>query len=134
MEDNVKNIKIYNPEKYKGNEYEKVEKNIYKTKDNFLHGDCYVTSLCFEQEPEFGEGEDSSDISQYPLEDILDKFLVAVEDFYEDKNDGNSNICYLEFSGTEIHNIKDLIDIVGKHVYNEVYLKNEKEYVKLVIE
>lgn len=91
----MKNIKIYNAEKYKykENEYEKVEENIYKTKDNFLHGD-----------------------------------------FYEDKNDGKSNICYLEFSGTEIHNIKDLINIVGKHVYNEIYLKSDKEYVKLVIE
>lgn len=48
-----------------------------------------MTSLSFEQEPEYGEGESSADISQYPLEDILDRYYVAVEDFYGEINDGS---------------------------------------------
>lgn len=73
-------------------------------------------SLTFEQEPELGEGENSRHISQYPLKDILDKYFVAVEDFYEDINDGSSNACVLEFSGMSIEDVESLKEIVGKHV------------------
>lgn len=79
--------------------------------------DTYVTSLSFEQEVELGEGRNSSDISQYPLEDILDKYFVAVNDFYTELNDGSSNICVLEFSGSEKTDIEKLMEIVGKHVF-----------------
>lgn len=130
----MKNIKFYTSEKYNGIEYKRVEEHIYKTKDNFLCQDCYVTSLCFEQEPELGEGTNSSNISQYPLEDILDRFYVAVEDFYESLNDGRSNTCVLEFSGESIDNLRGLISIVGKHVYNQKFVKDGKVYVNLVIE
>ena len=33
---------------------------------------------------QFQEGVDSSDISQYPLEDILDKYCCYISDFYEE--------------------------------------------------
>ncbi len=37
--------------------YEKVAEHIYRTEDDFLGGDMYVTSLKFEQEPELSEGD-----------------------------------------------------------------------------
>lgn len=115
----MKNIKFYDSPKYKTDKYTKVGEHIYKTYDDLLKTYCYVTSLSFEQEANLGEGKNSKNISQYPLEDILDKYMVAIEDFYEELNDGNSNICTLEFSGTDIKYIENLINIVGCHVHNK---------------
>lgn len=130
----MKNIQIYKAEKYNSDDYVEVKANIYKTFDSFMNAESYVTSLSFEQEPEFEEGADSGDISQYPLEDVLDKFYVAVEDFYTELNDGSSNTCYLEFSGAGIEDIENLLQIVGKHVYNRAEERDGKTYIKLVIE
>ena len=130
----MKNIRIYTAEKYNSDEYVEVKANIYKTYDSFMNQDAYVTSLSFEQEPEYDEGTDSSDISQYPLEDLLDKYYVAVEDYYEDLNDGSSNTCYLEFSGADLEDIENLLQIVGKHVYNRDEESDGETYVKLIIE
>lgn len=72
----MKNIDFYEPKKYEdSSKYEKVAEHIYRTEDTFLGGDMYVTSLKFEQEPEFDEGDSPSNISQYPLEDILTSIL-----------------------------------------------------------
>ena len=76
----MKNIQIYNADKYLTSAYEKVEENIYKGRNPYYRGssweseEMYVTSLTFEQEPSLGEGETPDDISQYPLEDILERF------------------------------------------------------------
>ena len=130
----MKNIQIYTAEKYNTSEYVEVKSNIYKTHDSFMDQDAYVTTLSFEQEPEYEEGSDSSDISQYPLEDVLDKYYVAVSDFYEDLNDGSSNTCYLELSGESLEDIENLLEIVGKHVYNKEEESDGKTYIKLIIE
>ena len=130
----MKNIQVYKAEKYDSDDYVEVKANIYKTFDSFMNAESYVTSLSFEQEPELEEGADSRDISQYPLEDVLDKFYVAVEDFYTELNDGSSNTCYLEFSGAGIEDIENLLQIVGKHVYNRAEERDGKTYIKLVIE
>ena len=130
----MKNIKIYRAEKYDSDKYEEIKENIYKTYDSFLNQDAYVTSLSFEQEPEYEEGSDSGNISQYPLEDILDKFYVAVEDFYTELNDGSSNVCYLEFTGSSVEDIEKLLQIAGKHVYNGNVEKDGKTYITLLIE
>ena len=116
----MKNIQIFTPDKYKTDEYEEIEENIYlrKAGTKFVH-EAWVTSLSFEQEPELGEGNDSSFISQYPLEDLLDHFNVAVEDFYETENATSGKTCYLEFFGGDPDEIRDLLTIVGKHVYNK---------------
>ena len=94
----------------------------------------YVTSLSFEQEPELGEGDSPRYISQYPLEDILDKYLVVAEDFYEKENEESFTTCYQEFSGKNIENVRELLEIVGKHVYNKEIEKDGEVYVDLVIE
>lgn len=124
----MKNISHYIASKYSNNLYEEIEPYIYK------RDDMYVSTMSFQQEPELGEGSDASMISQYPLEDILDKFYVHIADFYKAENISGSEICYLEFASTDIEDIRKLHTIVGKHVYNQNYLEDGKEYVRLVIE
>lgn len=120
----MKNIKNYNAEKYNDNKYEKINEGIYKI------GDEYVTSLSFEQEIEYNEGENPKYISQYPLEDLLDRFHVYVSDFYDELNHTNEKECYQEFASSKLENIENLRNIIGKHVYNLL----ENESYKLIIE
>jgi hypothetical protein len=124
----MKNIKIYDAPKYSMYEYEKIKPHIYKKNDIF------VTSISFEQEPDYDEGENATQISQYPLEDILDKFNVYVSDFYKDINVASSKTCYLELAGTNIDRLEEAITIVGKHIYNMIVTKDGNEYVSLIVE
>lgn len=126
----MKNICIYSPEKYQTSSYVQVSENIYKTCDASTKEDYYVTSLSFMQEPEFDEGTSPNNISQYPLEDVLDKFSVSVSDFYENENSKSDSLCYLEFRGSDIKNIQSLLKIVGKHVYN----KADGGFIRLAVE
>ncbi len=138
----MKNITSYDADKYgASNFYELIESGIYKH-DKLADGQEngwdrqhngknaiademitklqpieYVTSFIFEQEPEFGEGKSPLDISQFPLEDILDHFGVYVSDFYYDLNGSSQKECYQEFGSSKIDNLKELRKIIGKHVY-----------------
>lgn len=78
----------------------------------------FVTSLSFIQEPELREGKNASDISQYPLEDILDEYSCWISDFYEDLNTAAIDTCRLEFASSDIEDIQKLREIIGKHVFN----------------
>ena len=100
----------------------------------YTDGEQYYIGLSFEQEPELEEGSSSADISQYPLEDILDEFYVYVSDFCEDFNSQGNAECRLVLAGDDIGDLVKLKSIIGKHVYNAVVQDNGKEYVKLVIE
>lgn len=124
----MKNIKDYNAKKYK--DYTQVENGIYLNEIEKI----YVTSLSFEQEPEYGEGEFADDISQNPLEDILDEFGCYISDYYDDLNIYESKECYYEFASFQKEDIEKLRSIIGKHVYNVEYEKDGKIYIKLVIE
>ncbi len=85
----------------------------------------------FEQEPQYGENETfDSNISEYPMEDILDKFNCMCLDMYEDENASDKSNSYIEFASSDIEDIRTIIDIVGKHVYNQ----EDRDYIKLVIE
>ena len=128
----MKNIENYDAEKYLNQEYHKIEEGVYE----YVQADetLYVTSLSFVQEPEYEEGENAGEISQYPLQDVLDKFYCHVSDFYEGLNTSDSEICYLEFAAMDIEDIQNLRSIIGKHVYNKDYEKDGNVYVKLVIE
>ena len=117
---NINIIAIQNPS------LKELDGNIYTDGEQFFVG------LCFEQEPEYGEGTNSSDISQYPLEDILDKYSVSVSDFCEEHNSQKTKLCKLIFSSNDINNIKKLKSIIGKHVYNNA--SGEEEAVDLFIE
>ena len=100
-----------------------------------IEPDYYVTSLSFEQEPEHGEGTSPKLISQYPLEDILDKFSVHISDFYKKENDKSDALCYQEFASPNIREIKKLREIIGKRVYNKKYIREDgRTYIKLAVE
>lgn len=133
----MKNIKNYDSPKYKKSgvikksNYELIEDGVYKIKEGKAYK--YVTSLSFVQEPKYGEGQDPSDISQYPLEDILDKYYCYISDFYDDINSHSKKECYLEFAADSKEDIIRLREIIGKHIYNEEVKENNKVVVKLVI-
>ena len=94
--------------------------------------EIYVTSLVFVQEPEFGENEPNSKmISQYPLEDILEKFGCYCTDFFEKENEEDKENSYQEFASKDIEDIRNLLSIIGKHVYNK---KTNDGKIVLVIE
>ena len=125
----MKNIQsCTNLEKYSDSDYTLVSDGIYS------HQGEYVTALSFEQEPEFGEGRNASEISQYPLEDLLDRFLVYVSDFFEEYNVPETETCLLEFSGDSEEDIAGLRSIIGRHVYNRECSSDGKISVDLIIE
>ena len=93
--------------------------------------EIFVTSIVFEAEPEYDENEPSdSMISQYPLEDILDKYFLYVNDDYIEENAGDPVNSYVEFASEDIEDIRSALEILGKHVYNF----EENGYIKLKIE
>lgn len=51
-------------------------------------------------------------------------------DFYKEENEKDLINAYQEFASKEIENIRNLIKITGKHVYN----KEENGNIKLIIE
>ncbi len=120
----MRNIRNYKADKYNTTLFIEAEPDIYKCDSGF------VTSLCFEQEPEYQEGTSAAMISQYPLEDILDKYFVYVSDFFEELNVPESRICYLEFCSDDLDDIRQLRSIIGKHVYN----KESEGAVVLIVE
>ena len=124
----MKNISAFKASKYITKDYELLEDDIYRC------GDVCVITLQFQQEPEMDEGTSSADISQYPLEDILDRFNVHISDFYDSENKCAKVKCRLEFASRKIENIRNLKSIIGKRVYNKVVTKNGDDFVELVIE
>ncbi len=120
----MRNIKNYKAEKYNTALYTEAEPDIYTCDSGF------VTSLCFEQEPEHEEGASAAEISQYPLEDILDKYYVYISDYFEELNIQESRICCLEFCSDNIDDVRQLRSIIGKHVYN----KESGGVVHLIVE
>ena len=136
----MKEIKNFKAEKYKRKGFPFLKKSAYKEiaqgiyAYNKKNAVIYVTSLSFAQEPEYEEGEYADDISQYPLEDILENYSCYVSDLYHELNVTGSEVCYLEFASPDIEDIKNLRTIIGKHVYNRNVEENGEIYVELVVE
>ncbi len=124
----MKDIRIFDAEKYRDSAYTRVEDGIYEQDGE------YFCSLSFVQEPAYGEGKSAADIAQYPLEDILDRYFAYVSDFYEEKNTADSEICYLELGAGDVDDIRGLLEIVGRHVYYKSVFQDGRELQKLVIE
>lgn len=124
----MKNINSFNLNSLNNCNLKKVDESIY------TNGEEYFLGLSFEQEPEFDEGSSSAEISQYPLEDILDKFGVSVYDFCEDENSNDIIQCKLVFSSKSVDRIKALKTIIGRHVYNFSIEDQGEEYIDLIIE
>lgn len=120
----MKNISAIHLEKYKKlSDFELIEDGIYKD----LHDQDdtkYRIAISYELE--------NNEDSQYPLEDILDKFFLYVSDFLEE--DTNlSNLKKVELGG-ELDDIRAVKEIIGKRVYNREYEEGGNKYVELVIE
>lgn len=136
----MKNFKNYKSEKYGKADYQEIEEGIYKTKIRSTlsnrHLDVYVTSLSFEMEPErFGEEAASpSNLTQAPIEGILDEFNLFVTDFYEQLNRTSETICYQEFGSFNLQDIQKLRTLIGKRFYALPYIEDGEEYYDMVIE
>lgn len=59
-------------------------------------------------------GEDS----QYPVEDILDQYLVNCTDMLEEKIIDGKHIYIFEVKGDSLQNINKVAGLIGKRVFN----------------
>lgn len=128
------------PEKYGQANYQEIEEGIYKTKSPYgsMEKDIFVTSLSFEMEPECYGEEDASprNLTQVPIEGILDEFMLFVTDFYEELNEMSEKTCYQEFGSFDLSDIQKLRTLIGKRFYAMPYIdeKNGEEYYNMVTE
>lgn len=137
----MKNFRNYTPEKYSGSDFQMVEEGIYRTKCPYprIHkGEIFVTSLSFEMEPECYGEEDASprNLTQVPIEGLLDEFSLFVTDFYEQLNEASETVCYQEFGSFNLSDIQKLRTLIGKRFYAAPYIDEEdgEEYYNMVIE
>lgn len=120
----MKNFKVIKVEKLKDiSNFKLIEKDIYNDlKDN---GGFATHRIALSMELE--EGEDT----QYPLEDILDEYLVHIEEFLTSDKDTVQKYIF----GGDLEDIQNLKSIIGKRVYNEEFVDEEGQTrVKLIIE
>nr|WP_305137297.1 hypothetical protein [uncultured Schaedlerella sp.] len=137
----MKNFKNYAPEKYATSDFQKIEDGIYKTKNPYGNvldhdTDVFVTSLSFEMEPDCYGEEDASprNLTQVPIEGILDEFGLFVTDFYDQLNETSETICYQEFGSFDLADIQKLRTLIGKRFYAVPYIENGEEYYNMVVE
>lgn len=133
----MKNFQNFTPQKYMTSDFQKISDGIYKTKSPYDSNDIFVTSLTFEMEPEcYGEENASpSNLTQIPIEGILDEFNLFVTDFYEQLNQSSEIICYQEFGSPDLEDIKNLRTLIGKRFYAAPYTGEDgEEYYNMVIE
>ena len=133
----MKNFQNFTPEKYITSDFQKISDGIYKTKSPYGSEDIFVTSLTFEMEPECYGEEDASprNITQVPIEGILDEFNLFVTDFYEQLNENSETTCYQEFGSLDLEDIKKLRTLIGKRFYAVPYTDEDgEEYYNMVIE
>lgn len=108
--------------------YQEVVDGIYQI------GEQFVTTLSFELEPELGEGANASEVSQYPLEDLLDYFGVYISDFYPERNTSDSLRVYLQFASFERSAIERLRGLINQRVYHCLVERDGHDVLELVIE
>lgn len=133
----MKNFQNFTPQKYMTSDFQKISDGIYKTKSPYDSNDIFVTSLTFEMEPEcYGEENASpSNLTQIPIEGILDEFNLFVTDFYDQLNQSSEIICYQEFGSLDLEDIKNLRTLIGKRFYAVPYTGEDgEEYYNMVIE
>ncbi|WP_350287293.1 hypothetical protein [uncultured Croceitalea sp.] len=123
----MKNISFAKNVKYDDHsKYRFIENGIYEDL-NDDSGQKYRMTVSYELE--FDETN-----NQYPLEDILDRYLMHVSDFLKSENGPSSNRYVLELAGY-LDKMKEAKEIIGKRVFNrEIKSKDGKIRVGLVIE
>lgn len=134
----MKNFKNYTPEKYAKSDFQEIEEGIYKTKSPYSisNKEVFVKSLTFEMEPDCYGEEDASpkNLTQVPIEGLLDEFNLFVTDFYEQLNETSEITCYQEFGSFELTDIQKLRTLIGKRFYAVPYIEEGEEYYKMVTE
>lgn len=111
---------LSNPEKF-----ELIEDGIYRDL-NDSDGECHRIALSYKLENNEG---------QYPLEDILDKYFLFVTDFINSREKTNPGDTVHILLGGMLDDIQKVKKLLGKHVYNEEYTKEDgKVYSKLIVE
>ena len=123
----MKNISLEKCLKYENaNQFKHIENGIYQDlddKEDFNHRMTISYEL---------ESDDTN--NQYPLEDILDKYLLHVSDFLETENKKDSNKLKLELGG-DLRGITNAKEIIGKKVFNRDFIGSDGQVrVKLIIE
>ncbi|WP_051575583.1 hypothetical protein [Aquimarina atlantica] len=123
----MKNIILVKLKKYENQKrYKQVEDGIYLDL-NDEHEAKYRMTLSYELQSDETN-------NQYPLEDILDKYLMHVSDFLESKNKPNSNKFIFEFGGY-LDKMIEAKEIIGKKVFNRDFRAEDGQIrVELVIE
>src|SRR5680860_382494 len=110
----MKNFRIIELEKLKDvSNFQFVEEGIY----NDLNDDGGFATYRIAMAADLEDGEDT----QYPLEDILDEYLVHVEEFLN--NDENNSLKYI--FGGELDDVQNFKSIIGKKVCNEEFVDEE---------
>ena len=123
----MKNITLEKCKKYENTgQYELVENGIYrdlKDEDDAK----YRMTISYELESNETNG-------QYPLEDILDKYLMFVNDFLESENLPNTNKYKIELGGY-LDEMKTAKEIIGKKVFNREFKAEDGQImIELIIE
>lgn len=102
---------------------------IYKDVTGGVGGRMGIASdpvYCVTLYAELEENEDT----QYPLEDILDKYYVNCTEVMEEKEEDGKRIFIFEVEGDDEESIKTIAGFVGKRVYNY----QDGGYIKFGIE
>ncbi len=127
----MKIIKALKLDKYNDSaRYTPYEGFIYKDATGGVGGKMGITSGSVYCVTLYAELEDDEEDTQYPLEDLLDKYLVNCTEVMEEKEEAGKRIFIFEIEGTDENSVKQIADLVGKRVYNY----EDGDYVKLGIE
>lgn len=119
----MKNFRTIELEKFNDiSNFQPIEESIY----NDLRDDGGFATYRIAMAMELEEGEDS----QYPLEDILDNYLVHVEECLDSEG---STVKYI--FGGELDDIQNFKSILGKRAYNKEFIDEDGQTrVMLTIE
>lgn len=126
----MKIIKALNLDKYCDPErYAQHDGFIFRDATGGVGGEMGITSgpvYCATLYAELEAGEDT----QYPLEDVLDKYYVNCTEVIEEKEEAGKRILIFEVEGENEDSVRTIAGFVGKRVYNY----QEGGYIKLGIE
>ena len=110
--DVMNNIQLETCRKYEDtNRYKFIENGIYEDLED-TDAAKYRMVMSYELE--------TTEDKQYPLEDILEEYLIHVSDPLEDENDVDSVKFKFEFGG-ELEDLKNAQHIIGKKVFNREF-------------
>lgn len=120
----MKNFRIIALEKLSdSSNYQLIEEGIYNDLHDSGGFSTYRMAMAVDSE--------ADDTGQYPLEDILDQFLVHVEEFIESPDE---DVRMFMFGG-ELDDLQNFKSIIGRRAFNEEFTdENGQTRVRLKIE